>query len=527
MKTRHAESEAEFNQERYCSSPELQRGLMANLVAKRCSVIDDAKQRQLVWFVQLLSHAQGGLAKLATDLLAKFPECIATLSMQRFGIKPGQNYSADQVRKVRVELPNSGWTEKYPLKGELKTWGEILSDNEDDDRAFSKLEAEKHPSSYPASIFVERCNEAAKSDLEKFLAELCLDPATEIKNAAPWYFPKLIESLDEYLSQWIEIRNAGRVVTELGSKVYDTLDYCLESNCMALIDGLARTGKSFSAKAWCDLHPGQARYVQVPSSSDDIGFFRAIAKSLGVSINLNSKAQQLRDRVEEVLQQGDLMLVMDEAHYLWPQSNYREALPARVNWLMTALVNHNVAVALITTPQFIRTQKRIEQRTSWTSEQFIGRIGHYEKLPDSLSPKDLSRVAESLLPEGDSKSVELLTVYAQSSAKYLAGIEAVVRRSKYLAHKQGRQRVTGADIKAAIKESVIPSDSALAQALQTSTPGARRRAIAPVVEATLQAPGRTSATAVQTQVENNFAERKSAVAPEVNRIPQRGNLQEA
>ena len=306
---------------------------------------------------------------------------------------------------------------------------------------------------------------AAVTELEKDIARLCLDPAVKLEKFFVWYFPSLVNSLREYMRQWIAKQEASRVVTQLGKQVCETLDYCLESHCMAMIDGLARTGKSFSAKAWCDSHPGVARYVQVPSSSDDIGFFRAIAKSLGVSINLNSKAQQLRDRVEEVLQRGGLILVLDEAHYLWPQSNYREALPARVNWLMTALVNHDVPVALITTPQFIRTQKRIEQRTSWTSEQFIGRIGHYEKLPDSLSAGDLSLVAKFLLPEGDAKTIELLTVYAQSSAKYLAGIDAVVRRSKYLAQKEGRVRVAGLDVKRAIKESVIPSDSALAQAM--------------------------------------------------------------
>ena len=151
---------------------------------------------------------------------------------------------------------------------------------------------------------------------------------------------------------------------------------------------------------------------QIPSTNDDMGFYRAIACSLGVSTNLGFKAQQLRNRVEDVLQRGDLMVIFDEAHYLWPQCNHREALPARINWIMTALVNYGVSVALVTTPQFTRAQQLVEKRTHWASEQFIGRIAHYQKLPDGLNEHDLKAVARSLLPEGDRKSIETLVAYA-------------------------------------------------------------------------------------------------------------------
>lgn len=60
--------------------------------------------------------------------------------------------------------------------------------------------------------------------------------------------------------------------------------------------------------------------------------------------------------------------------------------------------------------------------------------------------------------------------YAQASAKYLAGIEAAVRRARFLAAKQDRERVGFNDIKHAIQEGVIPSDSALTQALGKPNP---------------------------------------------------------
>jgi histone H3/H4 len=324
--------------------------------------------------------------------------------------------------------------------------------------------------------------------VDEHLKKLCLDPAATF-DSGPWYFHDLISCLREYQATWIETRRAPTVVTEIGRLVYDTLDYAAQSKCLVLIDGLARTGKTFAAKAWCEQHPGRARYVQVQSTNDETGFFRAIAKALGINSGLGWKSIELRERIEDTLQGCDLTLVLDEAHYCWPTQDYRHALPGRINWILTALVNHGVAVALITTPQFIQTQKVVEKRTNWTSEQFIGRIGHYQKLPDSLSAADLERVARVFVPEGNERSIETLVAYAQGSAKYLAGIESIARRARYLANKASRDQVEFKDIKTAINENVIPSDAALAKALAVPDKHSRRRLATPL-QTTLTVPSK-------------------------------------
>ena len=79
---------------------------------------------------------------------------------------------------------------------------------------------------------------------------------------------------------------------------------------------VARIGKTFAVKAWCDAHPGQARYVQVPSSNDDMSFFRALCDGLGLGAGVTFKAFELRAKIESVLQTGNLLLVLDEGHYL-------------------------------------------------------------------------------------------------------------------------------------------------------------------------------------------------------------------
>jgi hypothetical protein len=483
--TRKAAPGAPLKQSKFSSSTEFETGLLGNLVARRCAMLERAEDRELVWFIQYLSHQPGGLKAVAADILKQFSDRIGTQSMRKFGCRAGQIYDAEKVRAVRKELPSNN--SEFPLRGEFPfyIWDQ-MSENSQQRRRELEADSQKHPNKYPASDFDAICRQEFRAEkIETALQEFCLNPAVSLSDDWPWWFSDFATCLREYQTAWIAQRGAGTVTTELGKQVGDVLDYALETKCLVLIDGLARMGKTFSAKAWCAQRPGRARYIEVPSTNDDTGFYRALAKALGVACGTSMKSIQLRERVEEALQTGDLFCCFDEAHYCWPNSNYHHALPGRINWILNALVNKNVPVALITTPQFIKTQKVVEARTNWTSEQFIGRIGHYQKLPDSLAEGDLSKVASALLPEGDETSLEILVRYAQSSAKYLAGIEAVVRRARYLAKQDSRAKVTRADIKLAIQQSVIPSDSALTQAL-ADPPKRDRRASAAALNQTLK-----------------------------------------
>jgi len=444
MNTRHAE-DGTFSQERFCSAEEFSRGILANLVAKRCELLKAPEDRELIWELQLLSHREG-FEKLAADLVQAFPDEIGTKSMKRFGMKPGQKYTPDQVKAIRDEIPGGG--QKFLLDGEESISGQIH-------RLYAKRECRglREIPGRPDGYRVEQLLDVSlvKADyLPKLLTRLCVDPEQDLETCAPWYFKSLVKSLRSYLEHQAGAIAQQTVVTEVGKKVCDSLDYCLQSGLMTVVEGASRTGKSFSAKSWCEQHPGRARYVQVPSTGDEIGFFRKISEAIGSASALSMKGVQLRERVEATLQSSKLMLVLDEAAFLWPQNNRREALPGRINWLMTALVNYGVPVTLVTTPQFARDQKIVERKTGWTSEQFIGRIGHYEKLPQRLSKADLMAVARYHLPKGNAKAIETLALYAQASAKYLAAIETTVKRAAFLANREGRAEPGFEDIKSAI-----------------------------------------------------------------------------
>lgn len=142
------------------------------------------------------------------------------------------------------------------------------------------------------------------------------------------------------------------------------------------------------------------------------------------------------------------------------------------------MANAGVPIAMVSTPQFIEIQNAIE-KNGWNSKQLTGRIKHYESLPPELSHDDLVSVAKSVLPESNSDTLKALAVYARNSARYLAAIDSISTRARYLAMKDGRKTATTGDVKRAMKESVIPADSKLHMALEAGRQSKRAKLAPP------------------------------------------------
>jgi hypothetical protein len=78
MSTRRVDPNAPLSQEKYMSSPDFAglQGISGTAVAKRCALLVSPIKRQLLWFIQGMSLAEGGLKKFARELLKMFPERI-------------------------------------------------------------------------------------------------------------------------------------------------------------------------------------------------------------------------------------------------------------------------------------------------------------------------------------------------------------------------------------------------------------------------------------------------------------------
>src|SRR6266851_2841375 len=165
---------------------------------------------------------------------------------------------------------------------------------------------------------------------------------------------------------------------------------------MVVIEGESGSGKTTAAESWCAQHQGEARFISLSGITHKTGFFRKLATAIGLAAS-KRKGSDMQVKVEEFFRKTKLMLVIDEAHYLWPRLQQRESSPVLVDWVNTALVNHNVPVALICTDQFAKLKARVERQTGWTSEQLEHRVKCYKKLPATPTKRDLEAVAAKLL----------------------------------------------------------------------------------------------------------------------------------
>lgn len=379
--TRKATKPGPIRQERFASSRVLTRGLLGNLVARRCSALSSRAARERIYFLHDLSHREPHL---------RHPSCTS------FAAWPWP---------ASVECAES---------------------------AFERVAREL------CEFYPERVRGKVQAKIPDFLTRLCLDPKMPAESAELLGFRDVLGALDDYHRRF-HAAIAGRVAqTATTREVCALLDYAHAQRGFVLGEGPYRTGKSYSAQSWAQMHLGQCRYVQLSSAKDENAFYRDIARGVGVACSSQMKAAEMRNRIESVLREQHLLLILDEADWLWPQAvNVKEA-PQRVNWLLTSLVNNGVPVALLGSRNFSRMMLNTERRCPvWGSEQFHGRLKLRKPLPETLCEADLFAIAAAVLAEAAPAIRMLLVGHALKCAAPVAAIEAAASRARYFAAEAG------------------------------------------------------------------------------------------
>lgn len=529
MSTRKATASdnSPLSQERYMSSPEYAelRGLSGTAVAPRAAIVDDPAIRRLIWFLQARSIEAGGLKRVAREVLEQNPGRIGTPAMHKFGMKPGQVYKAAQVKLIRAELPNH-LKRNFRLHGEghegmyhtdfydIADWL-TRADIEDFERPRYEVElaeSKNYPSQYAVEKFLEACRYDAES-LVTFLTDICVNPrrlfvrSTEreqvrkqyeqrLENEFPdqrltadfaelFWFQDIVGALLEYQQREESAVRADFVLTAIGRKVWETLDFALKSGRMVVVEGWEGRGKSEAAKAWQRCNQGGARFVNLSGVTSKTAFFRAIAKALGIASSYSRTATEMQARIEDVLQRSKMMLVIDEAHFAFPQSQRIYSRPEIIDWIDTALCNHDVPVALITTPQFINCVKRAETQVGWNWRQFRRRVKRWVQLPQWNTEADLEAVARKVLPGITRSGIKLAVGYARvslhgSPSRDISGLGDVATEARILAEADGRDTVTFEDVERAINEYLMPSDTTFAERMAAPLKGkGKRRTVEP------------------------------------------------
>ena len=319
-----------------------------------------------------------------------------------------------------------------------------------------------------------------EEELGHLLVELCINPKVAINfpeeevcklPAVPGY-AGIVGALRKFQDRYEAQVQSDFVLTTIGKEVFETLDHALAIGKMVVIEGESGSGKTTAARAWCARHQGQARFISLSGITHKTGFFRKLATAIGLAA-VKRKGSDIQAKVEEFFRRTRLMLLIDEAHYLFPRLQQRESSPVLIDWVNTALVNHDVPVALICTDQFAKLKSRVEKQTGWTSEQLEHRVKRYKKLPAIPTKEDLEAVAAKLLalrrnlhtqewdvtgPKPHRDFVKMVVGYALTCKMRLPAVAATVDEARYQAGQHGRSHVVAIDIRTALLDYQIPSD---------------------------------------------------------------------
>jgi hypothetical protein len=320
-----------------------------------------------------------------------------------------------------------------------------------------------------AQALSQRFPKVGMEQLVTFLIDLCINPKVAVRlldeNQSASDVDRMVATVLNFQEGYESEAKSEFVVTTIGR----------------VIEGESGIGKTTAAKAWCAEHRGCARFLSLSGINHKTGFFRKLGAAIGLAA-AKGKATDLQVRIEDFFRRSRLMLVIDEAHYLWPQYQRSYTSPELIDWVNTALVNDNVPVALICTDQFAKLKARVEKQTGWTSEQLEHRVKRYRKLSSTPTKEDLETVAKKLLtmrwnPDEDQWNivgsapprdfVKMVVGYALTCKMRLPAVANTIEEARYQARRHGHFGIASADIRSALLDYKIPSDEALHQAFET------------------------------------------------------------
>ncbi len=513
MSTRRKQSDTEeTSQERWMSSEEYAalRSINGLATAAKAALITDPDLRRLLFAIQGRSRTPGGLVNLARELVDTFPQKAITGALSEKHLKPAATLNAqdfDWIKSAcRFTTPKE--LDAYRLQC-IGDCGDLL-DEPPPRSARAHQEASKPATATPPVPAIEALNLVRRTVIEKlpaYLIQLCVNPYIQLTTddryqdgvrletgdaedkfvpAGVAWFQDLVPCLLELLARTRKRVVAEHALTSAGRTIWKQLDFCLRTGEMVVIQGREGIGKSEAVKAWVAAHEGECRYLQLTSTTNQTEFFRELAGVLGVACSYMRTVKEMKPRAADVLRRSKLMLILDEGHYLLPQTQRVETRPLLLDWLYSGLNNFGVPVAVIATPQFSQLAAHVEKRTGWNADQFLRRAKRFTDLPARLEADDLRLVAGALLTDGTETMVKTVAVFGGMKEHQLDAMKDLVREARFIAEGEGRKQIRIADLERAMKEEIEPTLLAKVKAmgrLKTEKQGGVKRGAARPMQA--------------------------------------------
>lgn len=431
--------------------------------ARVAANLESRGDREIVFFLHAQAHRLGGLNQLAQDLVVRLPRRFGSITMYENRFE--ECFRGSVFRAVAEECGTAPSSSRWAIEQSIKAEDfrrSILPDDEITPGSnLRKFQLEHAKDEGPASFFWDACRELAIKDLPARLNTIVGGGQSKYRGMSYFDFPPIHDFrglLIEYRDLIVKEERQGLPVTSIGERIFDDLDFALEAGGLVVVEGPERIGKTEAAKHWHRLNMGRSRFVSLECGQSDLEFFKCLSDGIFGGYTEGLTMGDLKIRIKSALSTGDLVLIIDESQ--WAVGSSKQ-VPKRIAWLLTALVNYGIPVALIATPQFASSVQANAKRSGWRVNQFVGRVQHYDPLPEELTEEDLLAVAAYHLPDGEKDSHEFLAAYAGATRSYLQGISRLVKRARWEVKKLGRDRVEFEDLEMVAGAAVRITEAAL------------------------------------------------------------------
>ncbi|WP_269538103.1 ATP-binding protein [Cerasicoccus fimbriatus] len=430
--------------------------LDAEGVARVASSIGDHDLRASLYFIQARAEESGGCRNLAQELMNRYADQICPIEVLNAQREGRTRLTAEEYDNACRKLNHFPYGDPRPvsinprelLDHELSP-EEILAHRANAEREYAEAMngCSVKDAEQPGVQFVRLRDSALKlaaSHLPNVLHKLCISGraalARRVYQSAPSaldWFPDLLNCLHDHRRHYRPSSISEIAQTSILQKVWNAMDEAQATGGLTIVHGNSRIGKTTAAKSWVNLNLDKARYLTLEAGSGDAQFYREIALALGCQIGQTTSLARTKQAIADTLRSGDVMLIIDEAHLL--MGSGRKANLARIEWLRTALLNRDVPVVLLSTPQFNQRLNQGGAESGFNIDQFKGRLNNFVKLPESPKVEDYHAVAESLAPNATPEFKKALAAYGKISTFYFQGIRRAVGEAKRLAAKTGVQ----------------------------------------------------------------------------------------
>ncbi|MGI9086474.1 MAG: ATP-binding protein [Chthoniobacterales bacterium] len=477
----------------------------------------------------------GGLRAFARDLIDASRDLIGTAKMREFGTG---SYDRKKASAVFQELPwcarafgapNESWkfsavllpaAEFEKCAPNYNEFAQFLPEENfrsrierrkwlDRQRAVSGAIIAEVVAQATPEAFRDICIGAANESLVQYLRGVCERPHVhfgrdddEPENGAPWFFSRIGEALVRFIDRRRESVMGQIADTEVSRQVLEALRMAQGARLGVLISGNSRFGKTESVQAFCEANPGRARLVSTPPANSESDLLRAVAHALGIETSSRERAYSMRANINDVIDQAQMMIVLDEAHAIFPSSFGRNTSPARLNWIRSNILDRGIPAAFICTPQaYDSARGKYLRTTNFAVQQWDARFLPPVHLPGEVLPEDLIAIAQSLLPTLHSDYIENFVSAVQLAGQnFVQDISRIAAIARFHAQEAGRSAPNFADIKAAQLAALprVKSDAAevdrvpLKASLERSIQPRRTRGISPAISSPQSSERRSS-----------------------------------